>query len=246
MIEDARSVRGRFLEANRLGDERVEDVVTEYILDFFANLTSKNGSTIEHGDEDAEHAKLGIWPRFDFVDGLEEVVGSFERKIGSLDRNQNMACGHQRIQGQKTEGWWCVDDDRLEIPAQGLDLVLQPVGRIQLANHLHLEFCHRDARWSDPQIFMSSRREDFVHGHGAAKDVVHVPIEILEIDVGHSGIRLGIEVNEKGLEPLLGEPGGEVDGGGCFPDAALLVGDGDDHEFSELVPQCHEGGPLSL
>ena len=42
------------------------------------------------------------------------------------------------------------------------------------------------------------------------------------------GVGLGVAVDEQGREAFEGERGGEVDGGGGFADAALLVDDGDD------------------
>ena len=49
---------------------------------------------------------------------------------------------------------------------------------------------------------------------------------LLDAD-GGGGIGLGVEVHEEGVDFLLGEGGGEVDGGGGLADAALLVGDGE-------------------
>ena len=44
---------------------------------------------------------------------------------------------------------------------------------------------------------------------------------------GTGGVGLGIEIDQKRVDFLLGESGGEVDGGRGLADAAFLIGDGE-------------------
>src|SRR5580704_5415369 len=53
------------------------------------------------------------------------------------------------------------------------------------------------------------------------------------------GIGLRVEVNEQGMDFFLRQRGGEIDRGGGFADATLLVGDGKD---GASHPQANGGG----
>ena len=71
------------------------------------------------------------------------------------------------------------------------------------------------------------RRGDDVREWGASQEqVVDGSGRLARAEEGVGSVRLGLA--QEGAMALLGEPQGEVDGGGGLADAALLVGDGKD------------------
>ena len=76
------------------------------------------------------------------------------------------------------------------------------------------------------------REGDVVDHRLAAQQVVDgapLPADVESQPAG--GVALRVEVDENDLAAHLGHRGGEVDGGGGLPDAALLVDDSHDPRF---------------
>ena len=116
-------------------------------------------------------------------------------------------------------------------PAELVDLVLQPEVRVELPDQPRLELGQRDARRRDEQIrqrvagWMMSRELARRVGDrvvGAARDRG-------EVEERDAAVGLRVEIDEQRLAAAHRQRGGEVDGGRGLADAALLVGDGNDH-----------------
>ena len=78
----------------------------------------QRGALVVHGDDDAEDLELGVRALPHLLDGLEQVVGAFEREVRRLDRDQQMRRGDQRVDGQQAERRRAIDHDVLELPVQ--------------------------------------------------------------------------------------------------------------------------------
>ena len=89
-----RDSRVRLFETDGLGNDGIEDEGAEYAANFGEDFPGEDGSAIEHGHQDTEQLELGIRPRLDFVDGLEEIVGALQSEVGGLDGNQDMGRRH--------------------------------------------------------------------------------------------------------------------------------------------------------
>jgi hypothetical protein len=57
----------------------------------------------------------------------------------------------------------------------------------------------------------------------------------MNVQEGHGGIGLGIQVDQESSQALVGKGGGQIDGGGCLTDSTFLVGDG----YVHWPPQCN-------
>ena len=83
------------------------------------------------------------------LDRLEKIVGSFQREVARLDRDQDVRCGHHGIDRDDAQRRGCVDDDELVASPNPLDLVLEPVIAIQLPQQLGLDLGQGDRRRGD-------------------------------------------------------------------------------------------------
>ena len=103
----------------------------------------------------------GIRTLSDLLDRLEQIVCSFEREVGRLNRNQQVRRGHQGVDRQQPESRRTVDDDVsvLALP-QLVDLVLQSEVRVQLSHQSRLELGEADPRRGDEQVLKRRRRLD--------------------------------------------------------------------------------------
>src|SRR4026209_114448 len=83
--EDRLLVGGALLQADTLGYHGLEYLTAENFVDLRSDIAAERGALVVHGDDDAEDSQIGIGPRANLLDGLEQIVGAFERKIRRLD-----------------------------------------------------------------------------------------------------------------------------------------------------------------
>src|SRR6266850_1916199 len=101
--EDRFLVGGTLLEPDALRDHRVEDLLAEDFRDLLPDVPSKDRSLVVERDHDSEDLQFGIGPGFHLLHRLEKVVGAFERKVGALNRNQEMGRRDERVDGEEAE-----------------------------------------------------------------------------------------------------------------------------------------------
>jgi hypothetical protein len=61
------------------------------------------------------------------------------------------------------------------------------------------------------------------------EDVVHAPLRRMDVEERHAAVSLGIEVDQQRRLAAERQGGGEIDGGGRLADAALLIGNRENH-----------------
>ena len=127
---------------------------------------------VVHRDDDAKDAQARIRTLTNLLDGLEQVVGAFEREVRRLDRNQQVRRGHQRVDRQQPERRRAVDDDVGILPLQLIDLVLQPEVRVHLPHQPRFELGEADARRRDRQVRQARRKDDVLQADRRVRDRV--------------------------------------------------------------------------
>src|SRR5204863_10101396 len=126
------AIRRALLQAHALADDGAEDLVDVYYPELLLDVAGERGAIVVHGDDDAEDFELGVRTLAHLFDSLEQIVGAFEREVRRLDWDQQVRRRDQRVDGQQAERRRAVDDDVLELPVQGRELVLQPEWRVEL------------------------------------------------------------------------------------------------------------------
>src|ERR1043166_9071752 len=84
--KDGFFVRGRLLQPHAFRDYGLEKLRTKDPANLFVDFLAQRRALIMKRHYDAENLQLRIWPGLYFLDRLEQVVRSFERKVGGLNR----------------------------------------------------------------------------------------------------------------------------------------------------------------
>ena len=229
--EDRFLVSRRLFQTHALGNHGIEKLRPEDATDLLEDFFSQRRALVVQRDDDAQDAQARVGPRLDLVDRLEQVVGALEGEVGRLDRDQDVRRGDHRVDRDHPERGRGVDEHGVVGVTDFLDLVAQAEMPVDLARELGLDLGERDPCGRHVQLGDLRGADDLGKPDGGIdQDVVHGLIDRPAVDVGHRAVSLGIEVDEKGLEALLGHRRREVDGRSGLPDTSLLIGNRDDHE----------------
>src|SRR5688500_9248516 len=79
--KDGFAIRRALFEPDALADDGAEHLVAKDLADLFLNVAAQRRALVVHGDDDPEDLELRVRPLPDFFDGLEQVVGAFEREV---------------------------------------------------------------------------------------------------------------------------------------------------------------------
>ena len=181
-------------------------------------------------DQDPQETQGRVRPRLDLVDRLQEVIGALEREVRGLDRDQDVGRRDHGVDRDHSERRRRIDDDRVVPLAGPVQLVPQAEVAVDLTQELGLDFRQRDPGGGHVQVLHRGLYDDVGHLHGRlGQNVEHRFFDQPPVDVRHRAVGLGIEIDQERLHALLGQCGGEVDGGGGLSDAPFLVRDADDH-----------------
>src|SRR6185503_6871129 len=82
--ENRFAVRRAFLQAHALADDGAEDLVAENFSNLILDVPGQGRALVVHGDDHAKDLEFGVRTLPDFFDGLEQVVGAFEREVRRL------------------------------------------------------------------------------------------------------------------------------------------------------------------
>src|SRR3954463_3264378 len=144
---------GRALfEPHTLGNDGVENLAAEHLVDLRTNVARERGPLVVHGDDDAENLQARIRPGANLLDRLQQIVRALEREIRRLDRNEEVRRGDERVHGEQAERRRTVDDDIRVLRLDRLEAILQPEMRIELAHELRFELGEGNARRSYEQV----------------------------------------------------------------------------------------------
>ena len=214
-------------------------------LDLLVDVLADHGALVVQRDDDAENLEVGIGPRLDLVDRLEEVVGALQGEVGGLDRDQDMRRGDHRVDRDHPEGRRRVDEDRVVPAADAVDLVAQAEVPVDLTEQLRLDLGQRDTRRGDVEVLEADGRTmsesftsasvrtsnmDFSTDFRSRYDIVLLP--------------WGSRSTRRVFWPFLSEGRRQVDRGRGLSDAALLICDGDDHENRSLPREAGDLHPV--
>ena len=180
-----------------------------------------------------EHPQAGVRAAPHLLDRLEQVVGALEREIRRLDRDQQVRRRHQRIDRQQPERRRTVDDDVRRScsrigSSRSFSRKCASISPTSLASSLASAIRAgaiaqvRDRRRQDDVRQRAARRRRSRRTR-CASTCAHV-------EKRHRAVGLGIEIDEQRRLAAQRQRRRQVDGGRGLAHAALLVGDGDNHE----------------
>lgn len=153
----------------------------------------------------------------------------FEGVVLTLQRDDERIRRRIGVQCQQPQRRRAIQQDHVEGPrlpqwqeglAQSLEVVIRP-------RQLHLRPAQVHFAGDDAESGIG-RSPHALHQATLAQQgsVNGAALDLVETDAGR-GVGLGIKVNEEDPQPHRRKAGRQVDGGGGFADATLLVGNGD-------------------
>src|SRR5690606_20289775 len=160
----------------------------------------------------------------------QQLVEPFERVVLTLDGDEHLARGNQRVDGQQTERRWAVDEEVVELPGVRRDAASQPGLTRHHGDELDLGTSEVDRRWYAGEVRDALHRLGHVDErhrvHQTVVDVRH-PRVVRHVESG-GGVALGVEVYDQDPVTVQGERDRQVDRGGGLTDTALLIRHADD------------------
>src|ERR1039457_5396399 len=90
---------------------------------------------------------------------------------------------------------------------------------------------------------LESRMDDGIRDLRCTQQDLVQAVAVAVVRGPHSGrsVTLGVGIDNEDAEVVGGQSGSYVDGGGCLPNAALLVGDGEDLAQAVMLPRLIRG-----
>src|SRR5438093_6911513 len=101
--EDALLVGRALLEADALRDGGAEDAVAEHLGDRLADVLRECGPLVVERDHRPQQLEVRVRTGADLLDGLQQVVGSFEGEVARLHRDQQVGRRHERVDRDEAE-----------------------------------------------------------------------------------------------------------------------------------------------
>ena len=211
------------------------------------HLECQVGTSIVHGQQDCTDAQLGVQVLLNHLNILQQLAQTFQSVVLALDRNQNLFCRNEGIDGQQAEARRAVDEDIVQALHT---LLLAPFGVIHQGILEASLACHQG-----DQFNLRARKVDIGGGTEQAghigaflnnfrkrlilnQDVVDTGNihAVLNAQCGR-GVTLRVVVDHQDIQPSLRERGCEVHGGAGFTHATLLVRHGEDTRMHRLGEQ---------
>src|SRR5215471_15019539 len=228
--EDRLAMRRTLLEADALGDRRLEDLVAEDADDLVVDVLPDDRALVVKRDHDPQDPQVRVGPGLDLVDRLQQIVRALQREVGGLDGNQDVSRGDHGVDRDHAEGRRRVDENGVVGPPDRIDLVPESEVAVDLPQELGFDLGERDPRGRDVQSGKARRPQDVLErDRRVGQNVEHRFLDRSAIEIRHRAIALGIEIDQESLELLLGQSRREVDGRGGLADSPFLVCDRDDH-----------------
>jgi len=147
----------------------------------------------------------------------------------ALERDEHAVRGGERVHGEQSERGLAVDEDHVVVVAHLGQHAGEDVLAGDLVDEVHLRRGEVDVRRDDVHAGERGLDDRLVRvlqrSEHEVVDGRHV--EVAHSEAGREGA-LRVEVDGEHLASVLGERGGQVDGGGGLAHPALLVAEGDD------------------
>lgn len=225
------SVAGGFPEADGAGDDRFKDLFGKVFLDLMEDLAAEVGADIKHGHEDAADGELGIDAGVaQLVDNLKDLVEAFEGEVFTLEGDDQKIGGGEGVHGNDPEGRRTIEDNGLVIAftAEWFEELAELNEVIFALAEFNFEGGQVHLGGEQIEVFCIGGKDTFGETFLAVEQRVNAAARLLVETEPGGGIGLRVEINEQCGNLSIGQPGGEVDGGGGFADPALLVGNSKD------------------
>ena len=218
------------------GDERVEHLVLERLIDTLAYLLAVEGVGV-HGHQHAVDLQRGIDAGLDLLDGLHEQSHATKGKEFGGHRNDHaIGCG-QGVHREQAKRRLAIHDDDIVF---GLELAQHTVENLFSA-HLgdQLDFGRRQVNVCRNHIDVVERGV-LHHIMGIHRHIeqcgVNGALHGIRIDAqAHGGGTLRIKVDDKHSAAILCQSSGDVNGTRGLAHTALLVAHGNDSSRTVLL-----------
>ena len=227
---------GSLRKADIPGNDGAEDLAGEVPADFFSHLIREIGSTVEHGQRHAEDLQSGVHAALHSPQGAHQIAQTLQRVILTLDGDQNAFCGGQAVQGQHFQGRGAIDEDQIVISPDLFQRFCQTIVGIFHTQQLHTRTGQVGMGGEHVAI---ARGDDGFDGIQTVDD--NVVDGVLDVALVHAqsgrSVGLGIEIHQQDLQSQIMECSRQIDCGGGFAHAALLI----DHcdYFAHRLPPIH-------
>ena len=173
--------------------------------------------------------ELRIEAAADALDGIHQLADAFQSEILRLHRNQDRVRGNQGIEGEQIERGRAIEHDELVAVSQGREGVAQTKFSSFSVHQFDIGADHVLVGWYQPQLFKLSRLHRlFCRGRAHQQMICRDALRVSGQAQSAGCIRLRIAVHKQGVDFGRRKRCGQIDGGRSFPDAALLVGYGND------------------
>lgn len=230
ILHDGFSVGRGFAESDGPGDDGSVDDVLKMRLDL-GDDGLREVIPHEHGQQDAGDTESGIGLAFsDLSDDTIDFGQSFEGEVLALDRNEEFVGGSERIGHENAKGGGAIEKHVVEGGrlSQGFEGDTESGEVFAFAGYF--DFCagEVDIAGDEPEVF-SAGGDDAVLEVSVSEEGF-VDAEAFDGVVAERAgcVCLRVEVDEEDAVASGGDGRGEVDGGGRFSDASLLVSHCDD------------------
>ncbi len=241
VLHDGLPVTWRLSESDGSGDNGAVDHVFKMCL----NLGDYGlGEVIshEHGQQDAGNAEAGVGFTFSNLrDDSVDFGESLEREVLALNGDKKfVGCG-ERVCHQDAEGRGAIEKDVVEGGgfSQGVEGGAESGEVFAFAGDFDFGAGEIDIAWNQPEIFSAGRDDAVLEVSVTEEGFIDTEAFDGVVAEGAGGVGLRVEVDEEDAVASGGDCGGEVDGGGCFSDASLLICHCDDfHSVVECRRKC--------
>src|SRR3954451_13119794 len=225
VLQDGGALHRGLRIANGLADLRVEDEISEVLLQDLDGLARVQRPAVEHRRQDPLDLDDGVQVLPDHRERVLELDQAAQREVLALHRDDHARRRDQRVDREQPERWGRVDQD---VVVGALDLregLLQCALAPDHARERELGSGKVDRRDREVDLGVMDDLLDrqAVDQHVEDRALHRVGIQAL----AHRQVPLRIQVDEQHLQPVLRERDAEVQGRRRLHDAALLVGERD-------------------
>lgn len=229
---DWKSMAGSFGESDIAGNGSAKEFFPEEFLEVLRDLLRQIGAVVVHGEENAFETEIGVERLCDLVKGAHQLGDALQGEVFCLKRDEEAIGSDERIEGEEVERRRAVEQDEVVMVAD----------RFQGFAQAELPSLHADEfeRGSDEVLAAGNQRKGGKVGRlggigdrGRSKeDVVDgEPLDFVGFLASEAeasgGICLWVAVDEQDFATKLRKGRGQVDCGGRFAYATLLVDDGE-------------------
>ena len=227
---------GRLGQTDVARNDRREDLAGKVPPHLLCHLIGEIRAAVVHRQQHAEHADAWVQPPLDGAQRGHQVAQALQREIFALHGDQHAVRRAQGVERQQLQRGRAVDEDIVVFVLELLQRVFQTEFALLQLDQLHARAREVGAGGDDVAevgvddgFFRGNLPDD--HLIGAVRRVFFVHAE------ARGGVCLRVKIAEQNAGTGGGQRRGEVDGGGGFPDAALLIDDCND--------PCHNAASFS-